>query len=202
MSSSLDTLNLVPARENRRRSLLMAAALAVVLVSSAALTTGRDGALAIGIACAAGFALLWGHLYRARIIVTPQEVRVVGLLLRRRRSRARIASIVRAAVIPLRGPITDSVFLLDSHRRVVLRIYGHNYTREDLDRLVGWLQVPWSGPDRPVTAKQLGGMYPGIVPWIERRPFVFAFALAGGTLAVLVIISLIVAAVLAGEYGL
>ncbi|MFC4563640.1 hypothetical protein ACFO4E_17375 [Nocardiopsis mangrovi] len=124
------------------------------------------------------FALGWWYMARSRVIVTPDEITVIGLR-RRSRPRSGAVSVVRADLIQPRGPNAESVFVLDGYGRVLLRIWVHIYAREDVDRLVDHVGIAWSGPGRPVTARQLANAYPGIVSPLEQRPYLFGFAAAG-----------------------
>lgn len=130
-----------------------------------------------------------GVLVRSRIVVTPSEIIVRGFVTRRRADRAQAASIVRAVIVAPRGPISDTIFVLDRDEKPLLRIYGTNYARADLDRLVARLGLPAGTADRPITAAQLAGRYPGIVSWAEQHPF----KLACGVTLVVVPLVLIVA---------
>ncbi|WP_155984745.1 hypothetical protein [Saccharomonospora piscinae] len=193
MSRPFDTLTLTPSPERRGRSMALAAVLSLLFVSASGFSNGLIAALVVGAVCAVGSGLLWGHLSRSRIVVTAEEVAVIGLVVRRRRSRDRVAGIVRAVLVPNQGPWIDTVFLLDSHREVVLRINGRHYAAQDLDRLMEVLQVPCAGPDRPVTAQQLHRLHPGLVLWIERRPLTFAFVVVAGLLVAAVVAGVIIA---------
>lgn len=135
-----------------------------------------------------------GHLLRSRVTVTSSEIAVRGFVTHKRADRARAASIVRALVVAPRAPVNDSIFVLDRDEQLLLRIHGVNYPRADLDRLVEHLRLPTVVADRPITAGQVAKQYPGIVPWIERHPYRFAFAITGGIVALVIIIAAIVAA--------
>jgi len=114
-------------------------------------------------------------LVRGRIILTAQEIVVQGLVAQRR-SRSRVAEVVRATIVARSGA-TDSLFLLDAHHNLVIRVSGYYYTRRQLDQLVNALGVPCSGPSRPVNANQLAKTYPGLVSRVERHPYRIAFAI-------------------------
>jgi hypothetical protein len=125
-------------------------------------------------------------LVGGRISLTAQEFVVRGLVTQRR-SRSRVAEVVRATIVAPRVGGTDSLFLLDAHRNLVIRVSGTNYTRRQFDQLVDALGVPCSGPSRPVNAKQLAKTYPGLVSWVELHPNRLAFAIvACGTVIALV----------------
>jgi hypothetical protein len=159
--------------------------LGVLIVPAAVIVAVATGLLGVLIASApfvVGALLVWGSRRCSRIIVTPHEIAVLGLIIRRRRQRARAVRVVRAHVVPSRGPVSDTVFVLDAAGKTVIRIWGHNYHRADIDRLVGFLGLPWSGPEQPVTANQLSTMYPGLVSWPEAHPFLLG--LVGALVAV------------------
>lgn len=156
---------------------------------------GPAGGLFPGTIAVVGIAVIWGHFRCGRIAVTHHEIAVLGLLVRRRRQRARAVRVVRATVVPVRGPITDIVFVLDAAGKTVIRINGHNYRRADVDRLVDFLSLPWSAPDGPVTANELSTMHPGMVPWREVHPYVFGLYVAVGTVAAIIIAAVITAGV-------
>lgn len=120
-----------------------------------------------------------GALLRARIVLTPPEILVRGPFYRQRRSRSHIAEVVRATIVVPRGGAGESLFMLDAHRNLVIRVSGGGYKREDLDQLVIALGVPCSGPDRPVDGKEFEKTYPGLASLAERHPYRLAFATAG-----------------------
>ncbi|TDD71358.1 hypothetical protein E1262_07085 [Jiangella aurantiaca] len=165
---------------------------AIAVVSGAG--AGWPGVL-IGLGVAALVVVpIAGHLLRSRIVVTPSEIAVRGFVTHKRVDRSQAASVVRAMLVAPRAPLNDTVFLLDRDERPLLRIHGVNYPTADLDRLVEHLGLPAMTADRPVTAAELARRYPGIVPWIERHPFRFAFGVAGGIVVLVIIIAVIIAA--------
>ncbi|PZF81436.1 hypothetical protein [Jiangella anatolica] len=169
----------------------------VVLCVVAGASAGRFGVL-IGLGIASLVVVpVAGVLLRSRIVVTPSEIAVRGFLTHRRADRAQAASVVRAMIVAPRAPLNDSIFVLDRDEKPLLRIQGVNYPRADLDRLVDHLGLPAMTADRPVTAAELERRYPGIVPWIERHPYRFAFAVAGGVVVLAIVIAVIVAAAVA-----
>lgn len=187
-------LELLPSAGRRRVAFITAAVIGGLFTLGATAGAGTPGLL-IGLAIMAVLLLvMFVHLRQARIEVTGSQIIVHGALVTRRRERSRAASVVRAVVIPVRGPSTDTVFVRDTDDAALLRIHGNNYDRDDLDRLVAHLGLPATGPDRPVTAAQLARQYPRIVPWIERHPFKFAFAVAFGFMALIVAAAAIVSA--------
>ncbi|WP_116950748.1 hypothetical protein [Jiangella endophytica] len=135
-----------------------------------------------------------GHLLRSRIVVTPSEISVRGFVTHKRADRYQAASIVRATVVAPRAPANDSLFVLDRDEKLLLRIHGVNYPTADLDRLVEHLRLPTVTADRPLTANQVAKQYHGIVPWIERHPYKFGFAVVGAIVVLVTVISLIIAA--------
>jgi hypothetical protein len=163
---------------------------AIVLTAFLAATVGLVAAILIGDAPTVfapiaglvfGVLILLGMaaLLRARIILTPHEIVVRGLFFRRRASRSHIAELVRATIAAPRGAVGESLFVLDAHRKLLIRVSGGAYTREDFDRLVKVLGVPCGGPDAAVPAKEFAETYPDLVPWVERHPYRLAFAIVG-----------------------
>lgn len=128
--------------------------------------------------------LMIAALLSARIVLTPHEIVVRGLFSRQRRPRSRLAEVVRATITAPRGAAGESLFLLDAHRNLLLRVSGAGYRREDLDRLVNALGVPCGGPDGSIDAKAFAETYPGLVSWAERHPYRTAFTIAGVLCAV------------------
>lgn len=132
-------------------------------------------------------------LLGARIILAPDELIVRGPLFRQRRSRSRVAEVVRATIFVPRGAAGESLFLLDAHGDLLIRVSGAGYKTEDLDRLVKALGVPCSGPTSSVTGKQFAETYPGLISLTERHPYRIAFAVAGvicATAMALILVSL------------
>ncbi|WP_165498593.1 hypothetical protein [Streptomonospora litoralis] len=121
------------------------------------------------------------HLYRSRILLTPQEIVHRGAVLQRRRARSSVAEVVRATIVAPQGPHVETVFLLDARRTLLLRINARNYARGDIGRLVRALGVRRSGPRRPVDSGELAKMYPGLhlVSFVERYPYRIGFAITG-----------------------
>ncbi|MFD0854865.1 hypothetical protein ACFQ07_21675 [Actinomadura adrarensis] len=128
-----------------------------------------------------------GYLSRQRIMLTAGEIVLRGLLFKRREARARVVEAVRATIVAHRGSPGDTLFLLDAHRNVILRLNAGAYRREDIDRLVKALGVPCREPGRPVTGKELAREFPGLdlVSWVERHPVLLAFIICGVLFAVL-----------------
>ncbi|MFC7328787.1 hypothetical protein [Marinactinospora rubrisoli] len=171
----------------KRWPILIAPTLAAVLVTAG--SAAKAPALLVFGApvLAVLLALAWANLYMSRTVVTADEIIMIGSCYRLRRSWRGATRVVRATVVAPRGPNPDTVFVLDERGQVLARFYGHFYTREDIDRLVGHLRLPVSGPGAPVTARQLDQMYPGIVPWYERQPL-FLAGLLVGVIAVIVVV--------------
>ncbi|TDE00094.1 hypothetical protein [Jiangella asiatica] len=186
-------LELRPSPARRRLAYVMTAVVGAVFAIGGTIAAGVPGLL-IGLAVSAlMLAVMYGHLRRSRIVVTSSEIVVHGLVITRRRERSRAASVVRAVVIPVRGPAVDTVFVRAADDSRLLRIHGNNYEAEDLDRLVAHLRLPSTGPDRPVTAGQLDRAYPSLVPWVEAHPFRFSFAVAFGFVTLVVVVGIVVA---------
>nr|BFE32596.1 hypothetical protein GCM10010200_048470 [Actinomadura rugatobispora] len=135
--------------------------------------------------------LATGALLSSRIILTSNEIIVRWLFIRQRRSRPRVTEVVRATITAPRGSPGESLFLLDAHRNLLIRVSTGAYRREDLDRLVKALGVPCDGPDHPVNANEFAQTYPGLVSWAERHPYRIAFAVAGVICAAVMALALV-----------
>lgn len=180
--------------QKRLVGLLAVAAVASVAVAAVGVSEGDVVGAAVVLAIpVVGVLLAWGSLRNSRIVVTPHEIAVLGLAFRRRVPRTGGVSVVRARVLQVRGPALDTVYVLDASGRVVIRINGLNYASAEIDRLVRFLGLPSSGPDAPVTAPQLAGMYPSVVSWHEAHPAKVGLL---GTVVVAVIVVVITLLVL------
>lgn len=185
-------------RPDFRTGLIVLAALVVATVSIVAAILVGDAPTVIapiaGGLFAAPIILSIGALFSSRITVTAQELVVRGLFTRRRRSRSHIAQVVRATITAPRGTSSESLFVLDAQRNLLVRVSSTPYTREDLDRLVDALGVPCSGPGDPVKAKEFDETYPGLVSLAERHPYRIVFATVGivcaAALAALALVSI------------
>ncbi|MFI0370441.1 hypothetical protein ACH35V_21450 [Actinomadura sp. 1N219] len=122
-------------------------------------------------------------LLTSRITLTSHEIVVRGLFIRQHRSRSRVTKAVRATIQVPRGA-NESLFLLDAHGKLLIRVGVNYYKREDVDRLIQTLGVPCTGPDYYGSAKEFTKTYPGLVSWAERHPHRIAFAIASAVLAV------------------
>jgi hypothetical protein len=182
-------------RPDLRKGLVTLAIMVVVTVSIVAAILIGDAPTVFAPIVGAVFAVLIilasGALLSARIILTAHEIVVRGLFIRQRRSRSLIAEVVRATIVAPRGAPGESLFVLDAHRNLLIRVSGSNYTREDLDRLVNALGVPCSGPKSSVDANKFAETYPGLVSWAERHPYRIAFAIAGVVCAAVMALVLI-----------
>jgi hypothetical protein len=174
--------------------LVLAVLTAGVAVTAMLLRGASAGAAA---AMGAGFAALvvvvLGAFLRSRVTLTADEVVVRGVVITRRRARSRVAGVVRATFTLPRGGPTDNLFLVDADGGLVVRVHGRPFARADLDRLVRALGVPCDGVDRPVTAKEFGKSYPGLVPWAERHPYRLGLAIGGSTIVAVVALALALA---------
>ncbi|HEY8525303.1 MAG TPA: hypothetical protein VIL48_10080 [Acidimicrobiales bacterium] len=137
-------------------------------------------------------ALVAAQLGRSRIEVTPEAIAVRGAVGRRQAPRARATHLVRAPVWQGRAGVVDTVFVLDAGGRTLLRIRAQHYRPSDVDRLVAFLGLPSTGPDRPVSPSELDALYPGIVPWVEAHPARLAAYVAALTLVGVAALSLAV----------
>ncbi|MEV5576531.1 hypothetical protein AB0L06_41430 [Spirillospora sp. NPDC052269] len=94
--------------------------------------------------------------YRSRIVLTPQQLLVRGLFRQQRHPRTSAARVVRASIIEGRRTTpAEILFVLDAQGGLLAKVYsGHYYSREDVDRLVSALGVPYDELDDPVSAKE------------------------------------------------
>jgi hypothetical protein len=90
-----------------------------------------------------------------------------------------------------RAPVVDTVFVLDAAGNLLVRIYGRHFRRTDIDRLVAFLDLPSTSLPGLVTGNYLDRMYPGIVPWYEAHPFRFSLYVAGGTVAAVIVVAVV-----------
>jgi hypothetical protein len=182
-------------RPDRRRALATLAIMVTLTVSIVAAILAGHAPTVFAPIVGGVFAVLiivgTGTLLSSRIILTARELVVRGLFTRQRRSRSLVAEVVRATIVAPRGGGGESLFVLDAHRDLLLRVYGGNYTRKDLDRLVSALGVPCSGPGSSVTANEFAETYPGLVSWTERHPYRIAFTIAGVVCASVVALVLV-----------
>lgn len=190
---SLENLELRPARKRVRRQFILAAAVMGAMVVGATLTGEPLGIMIALILVAVVMTLLLIHVRIARIVVTAAEIRVSGLFHRRVRPRGLGARIVRATLLQPRSPAIDNVFVLDPQGKVLIRINGMLQEPEELDRLIAHLGLPATGPGHPVTPAELAKVHPGIVPFIERRPYVSGFAIAGLIIAGVILTGIVIA---------
>ncbi|MFJ9553898.1 hypothetical protein ACIRPH_08775 [Nocardiopsis sp. NPDC101807] len=186
-----DALVLTP---NRRRVWTRLAFAAVPIVTATIGIRVKAGPVA-GLIAGALFAvmilLLLLHTHRSSIVLTPYEFIEKGLGFQRRRPRARIARLVRANVVVPRSGSNDTLYVLDANGEVVIRLYGANYSPQDIDRLVRALAVPCEGPDRPVTYAELARTHPHVLSWVERHPVLLAWVVVGVLLLLVAVFVLV-----------
>jgi hypothetical protein len=186
-----------PAPGPRRRVLVITAVISVVLVIGGALAGDRSTLppLLTGIGLALLLAIAVAvYLWRSRIVVTPAEISVRGLWFHRRRDRTNAASVIRATVVHPGDAPAETIVVLDSGQRALLRINGALYSPADLDRLVGHLDLPVAGSDRPVTAGQFAREQPGASSWIERHMLAFILLCAAGFAVLALVLGTVIAA--------
>ncbi|WP_053202330.1 hypothetical protein [Jiangella muralis] len=184
--------------KRRRRTVMVTA---VIVYSVFALVTvalgGVVGLLIVLSLCAVGLALGYVYLRRSRIVLTPAEIAVTGLLGTRRQPLADVTSIVRATLVPPRGPVVPTLFLLGGPAQDVLfRFNVTHYEDYDLDELIERLGRPTIVHDRPMTGAQLDRETPGLVRLSERRPYSFSFAVGCGFVAAVIVIAVVISALL------
>ncbi len=160
---------------------------AVAVTAGLAFRVGTEAALVSAAVWCVLIPVLIAHVYRARIVLTAHEIVLKGAVLQQRRSRARAARTVRAAVVQPRGGPSDTLFVLDAHGGVLVRVHGALYTTGDMDRLVSALGVPSGGPEGPVTPKELQRFQPGLTTWVERHPYLLGSAILGALLLVVLV---------------
>jgi hypothetical protein len=165
---------------------LIAASVAAIAIVTAILMGDAPPvfALVVGTLFTVPILLGVGAFFRARIVLTAHDVVLRGVFSQRRLPRSQAAEVVRATLVAPRGSPGDTLFLLDAHRNLLIRVPGGGFAREDIDRLVTALGLPCSGPDHAVNADELARTYPGLVSWAERHPYRLAFVIAGVLVAV------------------
>lgn len=117
-----------------------------------------------------------GGILRARIILTRQEIVVRGLFSQQHRPRSHVAEIIRASIITPRGASSESLFLLDARRDLLIRVSDSGFKRDALDLLVAELGVPCTALGHPVEPKKFAKAYPGLITKVEQHPYRLAFA--------------------------
>ncbi len=171
---------------------LVVAGVPLVLLLVGALLAGATplavGVLVVAGVCAVIVPVLAGS---GRVEVTDQDITVKEFFRKRRVLRARAARVVRARLVPLRGPVMDTVFVLDAHGAPLVRIPAYKYRSAEIDLLVPVLGLPCDVPDRPVTGPELSSRYPHMLGFAERRPVVTALVVAGGAVAFVVLVGVI-----------
>ena len=135
--------------------------------------------------------LLLVRAFRMRTVVTEHHIETQTFFRHRVRARADAAKVVRAVLIPPRGPAFPVVFVLSSQGTVLARLNGGTYPEEALERLVAHLRLPTGGPSQPVTASQLARDYPGIVPYVEERPFLTGCLMSLVVICLMIVIGMI-----------
>ncbi|MBA8950448.1 hypothetical protein ACFQU9_40295 [Actinomadura namibiensis] len=122
----------------------------------------RPSTIEVGTVALVALVLAWVavQLGRSRIVLTPHEINVDGPVLRRRRPRARIAEVWRVTEGTPHPAPAGTLFLLDEHRNLLVKVYAQHYASQDIDRLINALgapcrSAPWPhrrgtgiGPDR------------------------------------------------------
>lgn len=177
----------------RRRTVMVTAGLALAIVAIGAAAGGGVAGLLVALAiCAVGLGLGYAYLQRSRIVATSSEIAVAGLFRTRRQQLADVTSVVRATIVPPRGPATPTLFLRGAGDRLLLRINAGHYESHDLDQLVRLLGRPAVVHDRPTTGAQLHREHPGLVRLPEQRPFSFSFAVGCGTVLLVIVIGTLV----------
>ncbi|APU15732.1 hypothetical protein UA75_19010 [Actinoalloteichus sp. GBA129-24] len=147
----------------------------------------------VGFLVTAGFmgivlSLVFLSLYRSRVLLTPRRVGSRGMFGGIRWVPRSMVAVAVQGLLSMGRESPHNVFLLDAQGRRVLRLMDSVYDRTALDRLVWELRVPVQTFPPGTTANKLARVYPGIVPWAERRPFMMAFAILGGVIILVVVI--------------
>lgn len=160
---------------------------AVTIVAGSA--AGAAGIAGVSVLC---FGIVVAIVRARHVEVTPHEVVVREPFAGERRvARHLVARMVRADLVPFRGPAADTLLLLDARGAVLARIPAQVYPRPDIDRLVQLLGVPCERPGAPVTPQQLSHRWPGAAGVAERRPFAAYLVLAGAALLLVVAVALV-----------
>ncbi len=168
---------------------LVVAGVPLVLLLGGALLAGATmlavGVGVVGVLCAVVVPVLVGA---SRVEVTGQEIAVKGFSGVRRVPRGQAARLVRARLVPLRGPAMDTLFVLDAHGTPLVRIPAHKYPPADVDRLVQVLGLPCDVPGRPVTGPELASRHPGTLGFTERRPVATSLLVVGAAITFVVVV--------------
>lgn len=178
---------------SRRRTVMLTAGIVYSVFALVMVAVGGVVGLLIALSlCAAGLAVGYVYLRRSRIVLTPAEIAVTNLLGTRRQALADVTSVVRATLVPPRGPVVPTLFLLGGPAQDVLfRFRVTHYESYDLDVLIERLGRPTIVHDRPMTGAQLDREHPGLVRLSERRPYSFSFAVGCGIVALVVFLGLL-----------
>ncbi|SEE78301.1 hypothetical protein [Jiangella alba] len=186
-------LELRPSARRRRTVMVTAVVVYAVFAMVTVAVGGVAGLLIVLSLCAIGLALGYVYLRRSRIVLTPAELAVTGLFGTRRQPLAEVTSIVRATLVPPRGPVVPTLFLLGGPAQEVLfRFNVTHYESYDLDALIERLGRPTVVFDRPMTGAQLDREHPGLVRLSERRPYSFSFAVGCGVVVLVIVIGSLV----------
>lgn len=181
-----------PSARRRRRAIATAS---FVYAAFTLIVTAIGGATGLLIAlslCVVALAAGYVYLRRSRIVVTPAEIAVTGLFRTRRQPLDEVTSVVRATLVPPRGPVVPTLFLIGGPGPdVLLRITVTHYESYDVDQLLRHLGRPAIEHDRPMTAARLADEHPGIVPLAERRPYSSSFAVRCGIVVLVIAIGLL-----------
>lgn len=169
----------------------------LVFVAFMVLRNGLAGLVIALVTALVAAGLLALYVKQGQVIVTVSHLIRVGLFGRRRtRERGEISAVVNA---PMSASVMDArvfrnLFVLDQLGKPIIRLRDSHWDEADLQRLVDALGIAPVGPDRVVTAKELGEVYPNAVPWIERRPWLAAFTIAGGLIVGGIILGIVIVA--------
>jgi len=187
-----DALVLNPSRRRVWTRLAFASVPAVVATVGIWVRLAPMAGLITGALFAVMISLMLWHAHRSSIVLTPYEIVEKGLGFQRRRPRVHIARLVRAVVVVPRAGSNETLYVLDAKNDVIIRLYGANYTTQDMDLLVDALAVPCEGPDRPVTYGELAQTHPHVLSWTERHPVLLALAILGVLVLLVAVAALLV----------
>jgi hypothetical protein len=185
-----------PSTEQYKKTLkTMPIAVVVLAVIIVVRGGGLLGVALVAIAYGVGVGLGLLYIHRAQLVVTPDELVRIGLVGRRGWPRTTIAT---SAAARLRASswidtrVFLNFFLLDGHGRKILRLRNTYWADADLSRLAEVLGLPLDDAVEVVPVKQFSARYPGVIPFVERRPGLSTLLIFVALLALTVLIGVAV----------
>jgi hypothetical protein len=152
--------------------------------------TGAAGLVGLCIAAPSTLALVIVALRRMfgfRLVLTRTSVGQTRWSGRMRWiERERIALVARADLGSIIAS-TEVIFLVDAERLPLLRIPCHSVNRDESNRLIQLLGLPTDGsPQSLISGRKLNKLYPGLVRWDERHPYLAALFMMAAILALVI----------------